>query len=403
MEWWKWILVLAILGGTAFLVLHVSDVDPDRQKDWGQRSDWVKPTRRDTPITLKDSASCQSCHPEVFQEWMDSHHRIAYTNPVVQDLADGFQGNNVDCIPCHLPQPIPQTGFSVRPLERTTDPRHEEGVDCFTCHFWPEGNVMLAAGPLGPGAADAPCQPAVTPSISSMGLCAPCHNQHKVHNDWSKTRFAVQGPDFKDCNGCHMPEVIRVAADGSTRKGRNHRYPGAHDLEMLKSAATVTVTDAGASTLLVTIENSGTGHNFPADERYRAVDLHLVLQRRDGQIQDVRVDRFRNPDRRDFDTPNPLPELGSTYDKEIPLSGATLRVHAVRVAAPFNPVRYNEADPNPYPASTQIPAGEARSYRLELPSDVTRVTVRLWYRLNPFQADEDSMLLFENTVEPRPR
>ena len=73
------------------------------------------------------------------------------------------------------------------------------------------------------------------------------------------------------------------------------------------------------------------------------------------------------------------------------LSDIGVRVR--RVPAPHRPKRKVW-----YPASTQIPAGEKRELWLELPDGVNSVTVRLWYRANPFQADKDSVLLHEKTI-----
>lgn len=340
-----------------------------------------------TPITFTSSQQCKACHEEVFAEWEDSHHRIAYTNPEVQLLSRGFQDR--DCLPCHLPRPVFETGVGVRVLERAT--RHEEGVDCFTCHFNPHKNAMIGAGPLSAAASDAPCQPVAHPSVTEMTMCAPCHNQHKVHDDWAQTRFAVaDSPQYQDCNDCHMPVVQR--ADGSM--GRDHRFLGAHDTEFLKTAATVTASAGEGSQLLVEVRNDGTGHHFPADERHRAADLHLVVEDASGVRVDVRLDRYRNPYRQEFELKNPLREPGATRDYELEIPGiGTAKVHAVRVPAEHNPIRNH-----PYPENMQIPAGEARSYVVELPGGVRAVTVRLWFRIQPLLPDEKASLLHEQTI-----
>jgi len=388
----RMIAMAVLMGAAAFLFFHVTNA-PEGHLEHPD-DPWPadrRPLKRDKPIPFTKSEQCRDCHPDVWREWYDSHHRLAYTNPEVQRISRGFQ--DLDCLPCHLPRPIPETGFGTRPLERTTG--REDGVDCFTCHFWPEGNLMLGGGPQGPGAADAPCQPSVDPIIASLDLCAPCHDQHKVHQEWKQSRFAVKGPDYRDCNDCHMPEIERVRAAGGRRMGRHHGFVAAHDPDMLKTSATLRVTPLGGRKVQVVVENSGAGHNLPTDERHRAVDLHLVAHTSAGQLYDVRVARYRNPYRDDAEYKNLLPKPGDTYDATLPMGGlGVARVHAERIGAKHDPVREVW-----YLQSTQIAAGESRRYEIALPKDVVRVDVRLWYRLNPFMPDEDAVLLNEKSVD----
>ena len=389
----KAVVALLVVAGCTYLIFHLSqgykpgEWDPD-----GKNRSWEDPKPRPQAITFKSSKDCQQCHPEVYEEWMESHHRMAYTNPDVQLLSKGFKGEGLDCLPCHLSRPIPETGFGVRPLERAV--RHEEGVDCMTCHHHPKSHVMLAKGPLSPAADQAPCQPEVHPALVSMDLCAPCHNQHKVHEEWRQSRFGPDGTEPKDCNGCHMPEVERQGASGEVRRGRSHRFPAAHDSEMLRSAASFSVESLGDREVLISITNDGAGHNFPTDERHRAVDLELDAQGGASPLQRARIFRFRNPYRQDFESVNPLPELDSKAPLELsigPLGVVTGEI--ARIAPRFNPQRKIW-----YEKSTQIAAGESRSIRLKFPEGISSVTFRLWYRLKPETTNQD-VLLHEKTLE----
>ena len=338
----------------------------------------------DRPLNLTSSHQCQECHPEVYGEWLGSQHQVSFTNPEVQRLSNDWE--NKDCLPCHLPRPIFETGLGQRVLERGT--HHDEGVGCFACHQ--AGQAMLGPSSLSPAQEAAPCNPRQHGSIRSLEVCSYCHDQHKVHQDWMETRFAVPGPEFRDCNDCHMPRVLR--ADG--REGRNHRFPAARDLAFLKTAATVTLERLGTDRLFVRVTNSGTGHAFPADERHRAADLELDLDGAAGRVR-VRIDRYRNPYRTEFDLRNPLREPGSRWEHSIPAQPfGEVAVHAVREAAAFRPSRTVH-----YPESTQIPAGESRSYTLALPPGVRRVTLALRFRRQPFEPDERASLLYEETLD----
>jgi hypothetical protein len=340
-----------------------------------------------TPMRLSSSEECAACHAEVVMEWKASWHAQAYTDPEVQRLSRGFEDK--DCLPCHLPRPVLETGLDNRPLER--DRRHSEGVDCFTCHFAPHAQSMVGAGPLGPAATGAPCQPQQASAISSMGLCAPCHNQHKVHEEWKQTSFAQAGPGAKDCNACHMPVVQRAGG----RIGRSHRFPAAHDEAMLRTAATLEARRLEDGDIEIAVTNTGTGHNFPTDERHRAVDLELTFTLKDGSRVSKRLDRFRNPYRTEFELKNPLRTLGATRTFALDLGAVgEAAVHVVREAPVGHPPQTTVA----YPESTQIPAGEARRFRMKLPSAVKAVHLRLYYRLQPFQPDAEATLLHEITL-----
>jgi hypothetical protein len=213
--------------------------------------------------------------------------------------------------------------------------------------------------------------------------------------DWQATEFA-SGPTKKDCSDCHMPSAPRKAtADRPAYVGKSHRFPAAHDPDMLKKAASMTASLDGKGRLLVTVKNDGTGHNVPSDERHRAVDLAVTFRDRAGNAVTAQVDRYRNPYRDEFHLKNPLRTPGAERDYQVGFGAfGSVDVHAKRVPASFNPDRkvfHSE--------SMQIPAGEARSYVITLPPNAVGMTVRLIYKLNPFVKDEDGTLLHEESIE----
>lgn len=384
----RWALFLVLLLVIAALLWHLLRGEAATALNTAESAPVFE--MRSTPMRLQSSDECAACHSEVFSEWRDSWHSKAYTDPEVQGLSRGFQDK--DCLPCHLPRPVLETGLSQRPLER--DRRHDDGVDCFTCHFAPEAASMIGRGPLGAAARSAPCQPQESAVISSLGLCAPCHNQHKVHEEWKQTSYALPGAGFKDCNDCHMPEVLRAGG----RRGRSHRYPAGHDATILRSAASFKVERIEDGVLHVRVSNTGSGHNLPTDERHRAVDLEATFIGVDGSRVSRRVDRYRNPYRTEFELRNPLRSVGATRDYEIALGAlGSLEVHVQRVAPEGHPLQSIVA----YPESTQIPAGEARDYRVILPPSVVSAEFRLYYRTQPFQADNEAVLLHEGSVHAR--
>lgn len=355
------------------------------------------PPESSRPLALTSSAECRECHEEVFAEWEGSHHAIAYTNPEVQKLSRNFRDR--ECLPCHSSRPIFETGLGnlkdtalgSRPLEREV--RIEEGVDCFTCHQFKNGMMGSPSRLRGPSTA--PCNPLPYAGIHDLGLCSPCHDQHKVIQDWLATEYAA-GPTKKDCADCHMPAAPRKATAGRPAYvGRSHRFPAAHDPETLRKAASMTASLDGHGRVLVTVKNDGTGHNVPSDERHRAVDLVMTVRDKSGKSITAQVDRYRNPYRDEFHLKNPLRTPGAERDYQVALGvlGAA-QVHARRVPAAFHPDREVF-----HPESTQIPAGEARSYVITLPAGAAGVKVRLIYKLNPYASDDDGTLLHEASLD----
>ena len=361
-------------------------------------------------LNLNSSKQCAACHPKVYEEWKSSHHWYSWQNPEPRrkELSDNFR--NKDCIPCHAPRPLLEVGYGKRPLER--EARREDGVNCFTCHKFK--NVVAAANPLSASAESAPCNPVTWAPLAEMKLCSPCHDQHKVHQDWMRSRYAVEGPDNKDCNDCHMPVVAGPGTVGGSRlTHRSHAFPGAHDARMLKTAAVVraAIVEVGADlgttikdltgrsfhpktkverrVVLVEVKNHGTGHSFPADERHRAADLYARFVSIKGPAgPEVRMARFRNPYRHEFELTNPFKnKAGRVLSKEISWAGLTVDLAEVRVLPDFNPDRKIF-----YEESTQLQAGESRLLWFELPDfGKGRLEFRLYYKLQPFMSNEDAV------------
>lgn len=287
------------------------------------------------PPRFTSSKQCAECHAEVYEEWHGSHHQISYENPEVRKLSDDFKTK--ECQACHLPRPIVETGLLERSLPRITRP--DEGVDCLTCHLGPGGRIV------GKIASNLGCMPIADERQMGVESCQTCHNQHQTTDQWRASAWPAKG---FDCNTCHMPEVARK--DG--KKGRGHVFHGAHDTDTLRRAGDFRMKVEGSKVVLE-LENVAAGHNFPTEERHRAVDIQVRFQTTAGFSEWTRVFRFRQPYR---DEPG---------------------------------------------ENTQLPAGATHRSEVDVPEGATRVESRLWYRLNPFSLDDDpaSTLLFERAED----
>ena len=299
----------------------------------------------------ESAAQCRECHQDVYEEWHGSHHQIAFSNPEVRlpEMSDNFR--KPECMDCHLPRPLAVTGFGKRTLPRRT--HFDEGVSCITCHLAADGGILGRND-----RPEVPCQPKASAEFFAVDACASCHNQHWTTDQWRASHYAAEGVD---CAACHMPAVDRVRKDGSKRLGRGHVYAGAHDKAMLQKAAEFTAAKAGQE-LVLSLKNVGAGHNFPTEERHRAVDMVYRFVTAEGQGTWTRAYRFRQP-----------------YRDE---------------AEPINPG-------NASGENTQLPAGATKEVRVPIPAEAKAIEARLWYRLTPFcdDADPRSTLLFERRVE----
>ncbi|MCA9001773.1 MAG: hypothetical protein KDB61_07615, partial [Planctomycetes bacterium] len=254
------------------------------------------------------STQCKECHAQVYEEWSASWHSKSWTDPDVRALSNDFA--NTDCIDCHAPKDVFATGPGKRVLPRAD--RREEGVDCLACHRLP---AEMGGGVAGTTAhPKAACRPQLKTELARVDYCGSCHNQHNTVDQWRASRFAVKGPDYKDCRDCHMP----VREDGS---GRSHHFIGSHDMAMIQSAVTLTAerkADAPGN-ILVQLENHGAGHAFPTDERSRAADIFWRKTPPDPEAQGgwTHLYRIRDPYRSEVDIPRTLVDAGETLEVEV--------------------------------------------------------------------------------------
>jgi len=332
-------LLVVVVGGFAGTIALLSDGAQADAHD-GQQTRW------------ESSKQCQECHADLYDEWYGSHHQIAFTNPEVRLLSDDFRKE--ECMDCHLPRPLAVTGFGKRTLPRRT--HFNEGVSCITCHLAADGGILGRNN-----RPEVPCKPQASTEFLMVDACASCHNQHGTTDQFLASHFAKQG---NDCATCHMPEIERVRKDGSKRMGRKHVWDGCHNVDSLKSAGKFEVAvDAGE--LVLSLTNVGAGHNFPTEERHRAVDMmYRFVADKDGEAQTSqwqRAYRFRQPYR----------------DEQEPVN-----------------------DGNAPGENTQLAAGATKAVRIKIPAGATTAQARLWYRLTPFIGDDSpqSTLLDEQEV-----
>lgn len=207
------------------------------------------------------AAECRVCHEEVYAEWQRSYHGMAWTDPMVQALSNGFR--MTECIDCHAPQPIHVTGVDKRVAPRSH--ARGDGVDCLTCHILSDGVSVAASRDVDTSAVPGACRPVRVETMATSTTCAGCHNQHETVDE-----LLASGIDA-ECQTCHMAEVDRTVGEGS-KKGRSHLFPGAHSEEMHRRALTLAVRIEDGS-VVAEVVNVGAGHKTPTDARHRSYNL----------------------------------------------------------------------------------------------------------------------------------
>ncbi|GIK53831.1 MAG: hypothetical protein BroJett014_28040 [Planctomycetota bacterium] len=292
---------------------------------------WPKPqppaTEPNSSYDAGKHLQCGNCHRQTFDEWKVSRHATMARNPLVHNafeqdarpsaLAAGQTRD--DCTPCHSPSLASAlTDFH---LAGTTllDAKgvHQEGNHCDFCHKIgavpnPEkpglagsirmhrpnsadervpGNVKHVFGPL-PDVSYLFMGASYNPLFQTGALCAGCH-EHTLDNgilgqgtysEWRQTRFARPGPDYRECQSCHMPAYTLDDVRGDDRKNRGteiasagtrfrplsevhkHRFAGSEDAAFMREAIAmhmVTRRTGDSLQVTVTLENRGAGHAIP--------------------------------------------------------------------------------------------------------------------------------------------
>ncbi len=270
------------------------------------------------------SSYCAACHPAAYAEHEQNTHGRAFTDEEVRLGTGRF--SQADCIICHTPRPVFESGIGQNPIRR----HHglEEGNTCMTCH-WREGQdySRFTGG--------AECGTAFDPRVGSVEACASCHRNHGTPYQWEESPNGKAADNL--CIDCHMPSVQRpVAVGGPVKSTRSHVFPGSRSESQLRRAYSYDAKIDG-NEVVIRIENSGAGHNFPTELKQRSVESVVVV--RDASGMEVARSRmtFRDPYKRPY--------------------GLTL------------------------PVNTQIPSGESREHRVPIGVSDGTVTCELHFKL----------------------
>jgi predicted CXXCH cytochrome family protein len=258
------------------------------------------------------SVFCAKCHPAIYAEHEMSTHGRAFTDEEVR-LATG-RFDHGDCIICHTPRPIFETGIGMNPMRRHFN--LEEGNTCMTCHWRPETDYSKFMG-------GAECKSVFDDRVGEVQACGSCHRNHGTPYQWANSPLG-KGSD-RVCIDCHMPTVKRPVAVGEpARYVSSHRFPGSREESQLRRAYSYDARVDG-NELVVTIENKGAGHNFPTELKQRSLESLVVI--RDVAGKEVSRSRMvlRDPYKRPYGLHLPVNTQipsGQSVEHRIPIKVA---------------------------------------------------------------------------------
>lgn len=130
------------------------------------------------PVSAQEAASyvgpdsCVTCHEEQYEEWNDTAHSKAYSDPEFQAAWDE-NGNPDDCLQCHT------TGF-----DESTGEYSYEGVTCEACHG--AGFTMQVD--------------------KSPELCGSCHTGEYGRDKYEEYTEGIHAGSGVTCASCHAYE-----------------------------------------------------------------------------------------------------------------------------------------------------------------------------------------------------
>jgi hypothetical protein len=170
------------------------------------------------------SAFCGECHPAIYAEHELNTHGRAYSDNEVRLATGNFQVS--DCIRCHTPRPIFETGLVNNPQRRHYG--LEDGNSCMTCHWQQDTDYSQFVG-------GADCKSAFDPRVGDVDACSTCHKNHGTPYQWETSPNGKEAG--RTCISCHMKRVERpVAVGGPVRRVYSHAFPGARDTDHVRTA-----------------------------------------------------------------------------------------------------------------------------------------------------------------------
>jgi len=277
---------------------------------------------------VMQSRFCATCHPAIYAEHMENTHGLAFVDEEARLATRDFRREN--CVRCHTPRPMFETGIGMTPVERRHD--LEEGNTCMTCHWKAGEDYSRFTG-------GAECKTAFDRRAGTVEACATCHRVAGTPEQWEHAKNGKLAG--RVCIDCHMPLVDRPVAVGApSRPVRSHSFPASHVESQIRRAYSYEA-DIEGNELVVRITNKGAGHNFPTASIQRSLESLVVI--RDAKGEEVTRTRaiFKHPyalaDTLDLPVSTQIPS-GQTRELRVPIHVASGTIECTLYFKNYYPV-----------------------------------------------------------------
>ncbi len=242
-------------------------------------------------------AVCQSCHPDIYQQWRQAmmsrayvHHwdEIEYFKLAVPQAEkdEVVAGVKAGCNGCHTPMAF--LAGDVPPPRPAEGSRANESVSCDVCHTIKgfKGDIpynfnyisspgRIKYGPK-PGLKSPHHDTEYNEFITTTEFCGTCHNEMSPYGVWVKSTQLEwkEGPYSREgvrCHKCHMPKAWSQNAKMSKEDWvAQHLFHGAHDPGKLAGAVELRMHPVerevefdGTVVIKVQLFNAKAGHKIP--------------------------------------------------------------------------------------------------------------------------------------------
>lgn len=386
------------------------------------------------------SAQCRGCHTDQYQQYEDSMHANAFTNPLfnAQYFNDVVPRALRDrtlvpearrCVACHAPVVFMNyTGLVSTPAQAN---RFETGVTCDFCHtlegYTESGDYQQAVS----GKKQGPFKEegAVSHHSEYSGFlqvadfCGRCHNAtnhlglevKSTFDEWRESSYGMRvGVGGVTCQECHMNK------DGFLRKGSaefargvaaymniggvakkqaeheklySHSFPGAHSSSQQQDALLLdfivgsrSADSLGRIPLALLVKNERSGHKMPSGSSdLRFMWLVVTATAADGRKIPVSLHRSTSGSATDYSIAGASPDDAAILASDVPPGSRLYRTVLVNAAGRQSLFMYDAAE-NVF--DNRLGAAETRKerYYLRIPAgfsgDVT-IEADLYYKGAP--------------------
>ena len=233
---------------------------------------------------------CNACHFEVHDGWESSMHANAHAREPFRSALASVDGSPM-CSSCHLPLAVQQSqllveydGGALGEARLKQNPSWDatlasEGVTCAACHV--RDGAVVGTRPVESG----PHPVSVSDELGESGMCASCHQLtwpgadeplYDTYGEWSRSKVAEVGIQ---CQDCHMPPKSGLVTAGRFEAHADHAVVAdpARALTVQIDLESPDVQRGEATSIALTLRNTGAGHAFPTGSPFSHVLVRVTI------------------------------------------------------------------------------------------------------------------------------